>query len=182
MSRPQNKKDLIEAATTEYNKLLDLIGAMTDKELNTPFDFSNSPSKKEAHWKRDKNVRDVLIHLHEWHELTLKWISSNKSGVRKPFLMEGFTWKTYGGMNEVFWKNAQKVSFDKAMEEFQESHQKIMKLIESMPEEEMFERAAYDWEGTSNFASYFISNTSSHYNWAMKKIRVHKKNVKELNK
>ena len=30
-------------------------------------------AKKEAHWSRDKNVRDVLIHLYEWHQLMLKF-------------------------------------------------------------------------------------------------------------
>jgi hypothetical protein len=31
------------------------------------FDF-DAPKLKEAHWTRDKNFRDVLVHLHEWHE------------------------------------------------------------------------------------------------------------------
>lgn len=181
MPRPQNKIDLIEAATTEYNKLLVLIDSLTEEELNTPFDFSMDEKKTEAHWKRDKNLRDALMHLHEWHELTLNWIANNKSGIHKPYLMEGYNWKTYGNMNLVFWNNCQKVSLEEAKAKFIESHEKIMKLIEAMPEKEMFERAAYDWEGTSNFAAYFISNTSSHYSWAMKKIKAHRKKVKEKN-
>lgn len=178
MPRPQNKKDLIEAANTEYQKLLVFIDSMTEEERSTPFDFSGDEKKKEAHWKRDKNLRDVLIHLHEWHELTLKWIANNKAGIAKPYLMDGYSWKTYGDMNQIFWKNCQKVSEEEAMKEFQESHKAIMELIASMPEDEMFEKAAYDWTGTSNFASYFISNTSSHYVWAMKKLKAHRKNLK----
>ncbi len=63
MSRPATKQDLILAAKTNYEKLLNLIDAMTENEMNTPFHFENDEKKKEAHWKRDQNVKDVLIHL-----------------------------------------------------------------------------------------------------------------------
>ena len=69
MSRPTTKQDLILAANTNYEKLLNLIGTLTETELNTPFHFENDEKKKEAHWKRDQNLKDVLIHLYEWHQL-----------------------------------------------------------------------------------------------------------------
>ena len=65
MPRPTNKTELLNASKENYGKLLQMIDAMTEKELNTPFDFSGDAGKKEAHWSRDKNVRDVLIHLYE---------------------------------------------------------------------------------------------------------------------
>ena len=73
MPRPSTKEDLLKAADENYKTLMDFIDSMTEKELTTPFDFSGQPSKKEAHWSRDKNVRDVLIHLHEWHKLMLNF-------------------------------------------------------------------------------------------------------------
>ena len=167
MPRPQSKKDLLEAAQTTYDKLLQLIDSMTEEELQTPFDFSGDEKKKEAHWKRDKNLRDVIVHLHEWHQLLLDWIKNNQAGIQKPFLMEGYNWKTYGDMNQVFWKNCQK-----------DSHAKIMEAIEAMTNEELFSKDAYDWVGGSTIGSYFVSTTSSHYDWAMKKIKAHKKNLK----
>lgn len=99
MGRPQTKKDLIEAATINYEKLIELIDEMTEKELTTPFDFSKDEKKKEAHWQRDKNLRDILIHLYEWHNLLLKWVKANEKGENKAFLLEGYNWKTYGEMN-----------------------------------------------------------------------------------
>ena len=36
------------------------IDSMTEQELATSFDFSGDEKKKEAHWQRDKNLRDVL--------------------------------------------------------------------------------------------------------------------------
>ena len=177
MSRPQTKQDLIDAATSTYNTLLKFIDSMTEEELNTPFDFSNQPSKKEAHWKRDKNVRDVLVHLHEWHQLSLNWIANNKKGIKKPLLMEGYNWKSYGDMNMVFWKNCQNMSQEEAMELFKTSHQQIMEIINSMSNEQLFARDAYDWTGGNCIGAYLTSNTSSHYDWAMKKLKAHRKNV-----
>lgn len=177
MPRPQTKNDLIEAANLNYDKLLTLIDSMTEIELNTEFDFSADTKKKEAHWRRDKNLRDILIHLYEWHKLALEWVANNKAGVRKPFLMEGYNWKTYGDMNILFWKRNQAVTFDNALEQFKESHRKIMDLIQTMSNDELFQKNVYDWVGGSTIGSYFISVTSSHYDWAMKKIKAHRKMI-----
>lgn len=175
MGRPQTKDDLIEAANLNYDKLLKLIESMTEVELSTAFDFSADSKKKEAHWGRDKNLRDVIIHLHEWHNLMLGWIANNKAGIHKPFLMEGYNWKTYGDMNIVFWERNQIVSLDEALEQFKASHEKIMALIQTMSNEELFQKNVYNWVGGSTIGSYFISVTSSHYDWAMKKIKAHRK-------
>lgn len=77
MPRPTTKTELLNAGAENYEKLNKMISEMTKKELETPFDFSNSLSKKEAHWKRDKNLRDVLVHLYEWHQLLLNWVDAN---------------------------------------------------------------------------------------------------------
>lgn len=37
----------------------------------------------------------------------------------------------------------------------------------------------FDWTGTTTFGSYCVSATSSHYDWAMKKLKAHIKKVKE---
>lgn len=179
MARPKTKDELLELAELNYDKLLKLIDSMTEIELNTEFDFSADAKKKEAHWGRDKNVRDILIHLHEWHNLMLEWVANNKAGVRKPFLMEGYNWKTYGDMNIVFWKRNQAVSLDMALEQFKESHKKIMNTIHTMSNDELFQKNVYDWVGGSTIGSYFISVTSSHYDWAMKKIKAHRKMIND---
>ena len=71
MPRPKIKEDLMVTAKENYEKLNTIILKMSDEELNIPLDFSKYEKKKEAHWKRDKNLRDVLIHLYEWHQLIL---------------------------------------------------------------------------------------------------------------
>lgn len=181
MPRPKTKDDLLLAAKENYEKLIKMIDDMSEKELNTPFDFSGEPSKKEAHWSRDKNVRDILIHLYEWHQLMLKFPKNNEettsSKTAIAFLPTEYSWKTYGAMNVMFWNRHQNTNFEDAKKMFAESHAGVIKLIESYSNEELFTRKYFPWTGNAALGDYFVSTTSSHYDWAMKKIKAHKKNV-----
>lgn len=178
MPRPNTKSDLISAATKNYEMLNLLISKLTSKELNTPFDFSKDEKKKEAHWGRDKNLRDVLTHLYEWHQLVLNWVNSNQNGVEKPFLPPPYNWKTYGNMNIEFWKKHQNTSLKDATAMLNGSHREVLKLIESFSNEELFSKGVFKWTIGSTLGSYFVSATSSHYDWAMKKLKAHQKNCK----
>ena len=65
MSRPVTKSELLNAAEKNYEEMNKLISTLSEKELETSFDFTKMKSRKEAHWGRDKNLRDILIHLYE---------------------------------------------------------------------------------------------------------------------
>ena len=176
MGRPTTKTDLLTASAVNYEKLNTFISELTEEELSTPFDFSGDEKKKEAHWKRDKNLRDVLIHLYEWHQLMLDWVQANQNGDEKPFLPRPYNWKTYGNLNVVFWNKHQNTSLEDARDMLQESHAEIMKLAETFSNEELFSKGVYPWVGGSTLGSYFVSNTASHYEWAIKKLKAHRKN------
>lgn len=175
MPRPRNKDDLIIAANSQYQKLTELISSLSDVELNTDFDFSNDPKKTERHWSRDKNLRDIYIHLYEWHQLLLNWIAANTSGEAKPFIPEPYSWKTYGDMNVEFWQKHQKTSLAEAKRMFETSHQQVFKLLDNYTNDQLFGRGVYSWVNT-DLGSYFVSVMPSHYDWAIKKLKAHRKN------
>ena len=87
MARPATKLDFISVTNKNYEKLLLLMSQLTEEELSTTFNFSNDEKKKEAHWKRDKNLRDVLIHLYEWQQLLLSWVHANQNGEKNLFFL-----------------------------------------------------------------------------------------------
>ena len=178
MARPTTKADLMEAAENNYAELKKFMESMTEQELSTPFDFSKDEKKKEAHWQRDKDLKDILVHLYEWHQLTLDWVPSNQRGEAKSFLPKPYTWKTYGQMNMFFWKKHQNTTLEEAKEMLERSHREIMQLAERFSNEELFAKGVFDWVGHSARGSYFVSNTSSHYAWALKKLKAHRKNCK----
>lgn len=177
MARPRTKTELVTAAAENYKKLMVMIGGMSETELSTEFNFSREEKKKEAHWRRDKNLRDVLIHLHEWHQLLLQWVKANEAGEGKAFLPEEYNWKIYGDMNVMFWKKHQQTPLPDAKKKFIESHAQVMELIERYTDEELFTKGVFTWTGGTTLGSYFISTTSSHYDWAMKKLKAHKKMI-----
>jgi len=175
MGRPATKPDLIEAANARFQKMWELIDSMEENERDALFDFGDDFKGKEAHWARDQNLRDVLVHVYEWHQLLLLWVSANLNGEKKPFLPEPYNWKTYGQMNVGFWEKHQQTPYDQAKTMLMKSHSEVMALIESLSGDELFAKRQFSWSGASTVGSYCVSATSSHYDWAMKKIKQHRK-------
>lgn len=171
MPRAATKVDLIKMANEQFGKLWKLIDAMTQEEQNAVFCFDAQTLGDEAHWKRDKNLRDVLVHLYEWHQLLIEWEKSNANGIPKPFLPEPYNWKTYGDMNVCFWKKHQNTPLTKSKEMLCGSHKKVMAVIDKYTDEQLFTKALFKWTGTSSLGQYCVSATASHYDWAMKKLK-----------
>jgi len=163
MPRPTTKPDLIIAANEQFGKLQKMIDSMTEQQQNGNFSFED----------RDKNLRDILVHLYEWHQLLLNWLNANRKGEQKPFLPEAYNWKTYPDMNVEFWKKHQNTSLNDSKTMLNESHKNVMTLIETFSNDELFIKKYFQWTGTTNLGSYCISATSSHYDWAMKKLKNH---------
>ncbi|MGM9886348.1 MAG: ClbS/DfsB family four-helix bundle protein [Lactococcus sp.] len=182
MARPTTKTDLLESATQSYLDLQQYFSALTENERMTAFDFSQDSKKKEAHWARDKNVRDVLAHLHEWHCLVIDWVEGNLEGNDKKFFPEPYNWRTYGQYNQEIFERYQTVPLEQVQEKFAQSHEEILSLIGRFSNDELFSKGTYPWVGGSSLGSYFVSATSSHYEWAMKKLRAHQRRLKNKEK
>ena len=171
MPRPTNKQELITAANQQFEKLWVLIDTLPGQ--NPQFNFADLANKKEAHWDRDQNLRDVLVHLYEWHQLLLSWVAANTKGEAKPFLPGPYTWKTYGEMNVGFWQTHQNTPYEKAVELLKKSHADVIAMLTPFTNEQLFDKGQYKWTGTTTLGSYCVSATSSHYDWAMKKVKAH---------
>jgi hypothetical protein len=170
MPRPTTKQELLLAGNAQFAKLWELINSMTEEQQNTAFSFED----------RDRNIRDVLVHLFEWHQLLLNWTKANQEGEKKSFLPEPYNWKTYRVMNvEMIWEKHQDTPYGKSREMVKESHGEVMALIEAFSDEELFTKKYFPWTGTSSLGGYCVSVTSSHYDWAMKKIKTHAKSFKK---
>lgn len=165
MARATTKEQLIQNSEDNFNKLFTLINSMTREEQVKLFSFED----------RDRNIRDVLVHLYEWHHLLLNWVRFNQAGNKINFLPEPYNWKTYPKMNIEFWKKHQNTSLEKAVELLKRSHSETMKLIDSFSNEQLFTNKHFSWTGTTSLGSYCVSATSSHYDWGIKKVKTHKK-------
>ena len=85
MARAATKPGLLSDADKQFEKMWGLVDSMTEEEQTAAFLFED----------RDRNLRDIFIHLYEWHQLLLRWVSANQGDEPKPFLPEPYNWKTY---------------------------------------------------------------------------------------
>lgn len=167
MPRPTNKLELLNLGETNYLKLLNFIDALTEEEQQESFPEGTL----------NRNIRDVLGHLHHWHLLMKGWHDVGLTGEKPHIPAKGYTWKTNAALN----KEVQRLYVGKTLKEVRqllsESHAQIRTLIEQYNDEELFEKKRYHWTGSTSLAAYLISATSSHYHWALKLIKKCRKGI-----
>ena len=81
-------------------------------------------------------------------------------------------------MNQEFWSKHQGTSFEDARRLFAGSHLEVIGKIALFSNEELFLSKTFPAVGGTTLGSYFVSSTSSHYDWAIKKIKAHQKKCK----
>ena len=84
MARPATKQDLEFLAKENYQKLLSLIEALSDKEREKAFPEGTM----------NRNIRDVIGHLYHWHLLFLNWYELGMRGEKPKIPKEGYTFLT----------------------------------------------------------------------------------------
>lgn len=165
MPKPKTKNELLEQSDAGFSKLQQLVTAMTPDEQSKAFPPGTL----------NRNIRDVLAHLHHWHLLLLKWYEVGMSGEKPAMPAEGYTWKTTADLNREIRKQYLDSSLKEVNEQLFNSHYEVHQLIDQHTNEDLFEKKKYHWTGSTSLGAYLISATSSHYNWAYKLIRKAKK-------
>ncbi|WP_062135406.1 ClbS/DfsB family four-helix bundle protein [Demequina aestuarii] len=163
MARPTSKHELLKECKASRRRVLELIDALPPHKREAEFAFDD----------RDRCVRDVLVHLHVWHLLLLAWEHANTHGDGASFLPDGYTWNSYAPMNVAFRDAHAHTSLDRALELYGESYDRVIAMIESHTDGELFTKKHYPWTGSTSLGAYCVSSTSSHDEWALKKLRRH---------
>lgn len=161
MPRPVSKAELLTVSQDNYEKLIGLVDSLSETNLIREF--------PEGYLNR--NVRDVLAHLHEWHLMMGDWYRVGMRGEKPDIPAPGFTWKTTDELNRVIRDKYEGIPLSTAKEFLKNSHQNMMQIINNHSDEELFEKKKYHWTGSTSLGAYLISATSSHYDWAVKLIR-----------
>ncbi|MBR9923083.1 MAG: ClbS/DfsB family four-helix bundle protein [Bacteroidetes bacterium] len=165
MARPTNKTELLNLSKKNFELLMDLIGSFSKKEQNSDFPKGTM----------NRNIRDVLMHLHHWHIMMIDWYQIGMKGGKPDMPAKGYTWKTTPELNRWIWGKYKYTPLEDAKKDFKSSYEKVRSLIEKHSDEELFEKKRYKWTGTTSLGAYLVSATSSHYDWALKLIKKAKK-------
>lgn len=84
MPRPQTKTELVHLADANYHKLGAFIESLSPEEQNGDFPEGTM----------NRNIADVIFHLHEWHNLLLGWHRISALGQKPEMPAKSYTWKT----------------------------------------------------------------------------------------
>jgi len=161
MPRPKTKIELLELSQNNFKKLNDLVNSFDIIEIEKEF-------PKET---LNRNIRDVLAHLHHWHLLFLEWHKTGMKGKKPDMPAKGYTWKTLPDLNKKIRNDNQNMPLNKAEKILNDSYIQVRKIIKQYSNEQLFEKKRYKWTGSTSLGVYLISNTSSHYDWAIKLIK-----------
>jgi hypothetical protein len=165
MPRPRSKEELINLSRLNYDKLLSYIDALPPEAQQAEFPPGTM----------NRNVRDVLAHLHQWHLLFLDWYHVGMQGDKPDMPAKGYSWKTLPDLNRKIWEKYLDSDLSDVRSMLDESFAGMRRIMDKHTEEELFEKKRYAWTGSTSLAAYLISATSSHYDWALKLIRKAKK-------
>lgn len=168
MPRPTTKATLMDLGHENYQKMWALIDTFDENERihgKVPFE------------DRDKNIRDILIHLHHWHLMMLDWYEVGMRGDKPDMPAKGYTWRTIADLNQTIWARYQETDYHEAKRLLDDSFAQVQAIIEQHDDESLFTKKRYPWTGSTSLGSYLVSATSSHYDWAIKKLKKYKKQI-----
>lgn len=161
MAVPKTKIELLQQSQDNYKKLIDLIASLTQEQQQSEFPEGTL----------NRNIRDVLAHLHHWHLMMLGWYKVGMKGDKPDMPAKGYTWRTTPDLNRAIWEKYKNAELGKITTAFKKSHFQVQEIIQRHSNKELFEKKRYKWTGSSSLGTYFRANTSSHYNWAYKLIK-----------
>ena len=159
MSRPKNKKELLELSNSNFKRLNELIEAQPDQNIFFPEGTMN------------RNIRDILTHLHHWHLMMTVWYTTGMKGQKPIMPAPGYTWQQIPALNKTIWEQYQTTTLLQAKRMIKDSFKDLQNIIQKHSDEELFQKKRYFWTGTTSLAAYLISATSSHYDWGYKVIK-----------
>ena len=159
MPRPTSKIELIATARTCHAALDAFLAAQPQRVLTRP--------NPDTGW----SIKDILAHLTAWEQMCLGWWRAGLRGEKPNLPAEGYKWSQLPALNAAIWKANHRRRYADVLLDYRASFDEIMATIDGLTNTQLFSREQVDWTGTNTLGAYFVSATSSHYDWALKLAR-----------
>ena len=118
------------------------------------------------------SVKDILGHLIVWQQMDLAWYGAGRRGETPAVPAPGLSWKDIRKLNDRIYHKHHRRSLTAVVADDDAFHQKMLELIEEVPDEDLVPVGRFAWAGpTWTLSDYIRANTASHYRWACKHIR-----------
>jgi hypothetical protein len=159
MGRPTSKTELLDAAGREFERLWNAVESVpeSDRELVGACDA----------W----SVKDLLAHLHAWHEMAIGWEYEGSRGEQPVIPAEGYTFAETPALNQAIFERTKHDPWNEVVARLRSTHADLLAVIDSYDDDDLFTKRRYPWTRSTSVGAYMVSATSSHYAWASKLIR-----------
>lgn len=161
--RVHSKSQLADATTASWKQLWSMVDSLSINDIEIRKKVpTNSPPR---------SIKDHLAHLHAWHLLFLEWYSVGKSGTTE-LPAKGYRWNETRELNRKLFDQWKDISYPSIRRRLKLSHNRIIKVVNSTNENDLLSVGIFEWTGNLSLAKYVAANTASHYNWAIKRIKI----------
>jgi hypothetical protein len=152
--------ELIAGNDAEFARFTELVDGLPESRLTEEFTGDG----------RDRNVRDVVAHLHAWHILLERWYSDGTAGGTPAIPAEGYTWRELAALNEELRLQWQDTPLAPLLTLLRASHESLQAMVAVHSDAELADPAAYPWTQGAALGEYAWECGGAHYAWGRRTI------------
>jgi hypothetical protein len=161
MGKRLRKKELLEEIQLQRRALDDILALVSPRQMTRA-------GVTRGGW----SVKDVLAHLVEWQQMNLGWYAAGLQGEKPAMPAPGFTLRELPRLNETIYRKHHRRSLQAVMRDYRTYHERVVELIESLPDADLVTLGRFSWTGPSwTLSDYLRASTAAHYLWARTRIR-----------
>jgi hypothetical protein len=161
MGRRLSKADLVSEALRERRALDDTLALLSPRQMTIA-------GVTRGGW----SVKDILAHLVEWQRMNLDWYAAGVRGEKPVIPAPGYTLRELPRLNEDIYRKHHRRPLAAVLEDYRSYHERVLDLIESLPDTDLVTMHRFSWTGPSwTLSDYLRASTSAHYLWARTRIR-----------
>ena len=161
MGRKLRKADLLSEAQRERRALDDTLALLSPRQMT-----------KAGVTRGGWSVKDILAHLVEWQRMNLDWYAAGLRGEKPVIPAPGYTLRELPRLNEMIFRKHRRRSLTAVLEDYRSYHERVVHLIESLPDADLVTMHRLSWTGPSwTLSDYLRASTAAHYLWARTRIR-----------
>jgi hypothetical protein len=162
MGKRLRKKELLLEIQRERNALDDSLALVPIRQMT-----------KAGVTRGGWSVKDVLAHLVEWQQMNLDWYAAGLRREKPAMPAPGFTLRELPRLNQMIYYKHHRRSLQAVMQDYRSYHNRVVELIEALPDSDLVTLNRFSWTGPSwTLSDYLRASTAAHYLWA--RTRIHR--------
>lgn len=159
MTVPATRDAIVAAAVRTLADLEHAVHAVPPADRDAPLPGEN----------RDRDLRDILNHLHAWHVLLVGWLDDDAAGRAPAYPADGYDWASLDALNLALRDRYRDVDLDAARDRLRASHTAVLDRVQRLDDADLFDVTRHPWlDGP--LAEPVHECLGGHYEWALEAI------------